>query len=339
MPYNPHHDPRFDSLPPLVQDPSRSEWPSTPFPPATTPLQFPSSPPPNHLDTSSPWGGYGAPAEHAAWGGAQGEPWGQTQSQPAWGMPQPHPQPESWPSVAELASSTDPFNTQARAQSAQPTAWGDPSSTGPTWGLQPTPSHSYHHHSLPTTPYNPFPDSLDHLRDDRGNLRPVNFVGGGGDSGGGLAPGPSTPGPIWGGALSGGTYEPRTDESSFNGAVQLWSPPAQTSASWSPGEAGYGGKVSRRGSKHHHSLGRASSLHSSISSQRLFDRPGSWRPDFKTPRSGLDAIMAKKKAKSFPQGASHSSFHSHAFISTSFPFISDYPCPSLFFQFQSYTYR
>lgn len=63
-------------------------------------------------------------------------------------------------------------------------------------------------------------------------------------------------------------------------------------------------------------------MHSSMSSQRLFDRPGSWRPDFKTPRSGLDAIISKKKAKSFPQGT----FLSQIFIYTSCPFIS-FPSP------------
>ena len=35
---------------------------------------------------------------------------------------------------------------------------------------------------------------------------------------------------------------------------------------------------------------------------RFFDRPGSWRPDFRMPRSGLEAVF-KKKGKTFSIGA------------------------------------
>lgn len=300
MAYNQYND-----LPPLVQDPSRSEWPSTPFRPAGSTLQFPPSPTiPPPLGNSA-WGGYGAPAEHAAWGGAQADAWGQPQQSQPWGQPQPQPQPEPWPPTAGGASAFDPFNAQGRPATTQPTSWGDPSSSGPSaWNQpqQPTPYH-YGQHSLPTTPANLFPGAGSDLRDEFGNIRPVAQGGGYGE---GMGMGTGAMG-VWG-PVSGGTYEPRTDESSFNGGMQLWASPAPTSASWpSPGGDDLTLGLRRPSSRQAQALGRAASMHSSVSSQsqRLFDRPGSWRPDFKTPRTGLDAIIQRKKGKPWTQGSSY----------------------------------
>ena len=108
------------------------------------------------------------------------------------------------------------------------------------------------------------------------------------------------------------TYEPRTSESAFNTAMQLHGggsvvspvvPPAayllsplQSSSSGSslyPPQSPLGGTLSRSLSAHP----------STERDARLYDRPGTWRPRFQMPRSGVSSLLPNlTRGKSFPPG-------------------------------------
>lgn len=115
------------------------------------------------------------------------------------------------------------------------------------------------------------------------------------------------------------TYEPRTSESAFNnsmllhgGAVTspppvvpptyLYSPPLSSSRSGGSSES-YSYTHSPSG------LSRSASLRPKERETWLYDRPGTWRPRFQMPRSGVGSIMQNfSRVKSFPPGASYDFF-------------------------------
>jgi len=108
------------------------------------------------------------------------------------------------------------------------------------------------------------------------------------------------------------TYEPRTSESAFNNSMMLHGgavtspapvvPPTylyspQLTSSRSGGSESYAYTQSPSG------LSRSTSLASHPKEREtwLYDRPGSWRPRFQMPRSGVGSIMQNfSRVKSFP---------------------------------------
>ena len=114
------------------------------------------------------------------------------------------------------------------------------------------------------------------------------------------------------------TYEPRTSESAFNNSMLLHGgavtspapvvPPAylyspQLSSSRSAGSESYTYTQSPS------MLSRSSSTRPKERETRLYDRPGTWRPRFQMPRSGVGSIMQNfSRVKSFPPGASYDYF-------------------------------
>jgi hypothetical protein len=114
------------------------------------------------------------------------------------------------------------------------------------------------------------------------------------------------------------TYEPRTSESAFNNSMLLHggavtSPPPvvpptylyspQLSSSRSGGSESYTYTQSPSG------LSRSASARPTERETWLYDRPGTWRPRFQMPRSGVGSIMQNfSRVKSFPPGASYDFF-------------------------------
>ncbi len=117
------------------------------------------------------------------------------------------------------------------------------------------------------------------------------------------------------------SYEPRTSESAFDnsmllhGAVTspvvpptyLYSPPLSSSISGGSGSYSYVQSPS--------ALSRSASARPKERETWLYDRPGSWRPRFQMPRSGVGSIMQNfSRVKSFPPGASYDYFFPLLFV-------------------------
>ncbi|KAI9511053.1 hypothetical protein F5148DRAFT_975823 [Russula earlei] len=100
------------------------------------------------------------------------------------------------------------------------------------------------------------------------------------------------------------TYEPRTSESAFNNSMQLYgggttSPVVPPAYLLSPqmSRSSSGGSFSQSPS----SLSRSSSTRPTERSTWLYDRPGTWRPRFQMPRSGVSSLMPSfTRGKGFP---------------------------------------
>src|SRR6266403_1447160 len=109
------------------------------------------------------------------------------------------------------------------------------------------------------------------------------------------------------------TYEPRTSESAFDNSMRLhggtvtspvvpptylFSPPLSSSRS--------GGSESYTYTQSPSSLSRSASARPKERETWLYDRPGSWRPRFQMPRSGVGSTMQNfTRVKSFPPGVSY----------------------------------
>ena len=107
------------------------------------------------------------------------------------------------------------------------------------------------------------------------------------------------------------TYEPRTSESAFDTAMQLHGggvvspvlPPA--SYLMSPHHSSSSGGSSLYPQSPSGTLSRSMSSHPTEREARLYDRPGTWRPRFQMPRSGVSSLLPSlNRGKSFPPGAS-----------------------------------
>jgi hypothetical protein len=105
------------------------------------------------------------------------------------------------------------------------------------------------------------------------------------------------------------TYEPRTSESAFDNSMQLYgggTSPAVVPAAYllSPvlSSSSSGGSYSQSPL----GLTRSTSTHPKERDVRLYDRPGSWRPHFQMPRSGVGSLMPTlSRMRKFPPGASY----------------------------------
>ena len=116
------------------------------------------------------------------------------------------------------------------------------------------------------------------------------------------------------------TYEPRTSESAFDNSMllhggpvtspvvpptYLFSPPLSGSRS---GESGSYTSYTQSPS----GLSRSNSARPRERETWLYDRPGTWRPRFQMPRSGVGSLVPNfSRVKSFPPGASYDSFSVH----------------------------
>ena len=109
------------------------------------------------------------------------------------------------------------------------------------------------------------------------------------------------------------TYEPRTSESAFDNSMQLYGggvtspvvPPASFLLSPVLSSSSSGGSYSQSPSGLIHST----STHPKERDVRLYDRPGSWRPRFQMPRSGVGSLMPSfSRMRNFPPGASYDFF-------------------------------
>jgi hypothetical protein len=117
------------------------------------------------------------------------------------------------------------------------------------------------------------------------------------------------------------TYEPRTSESAFNNSMLLHGgaitspgpvvPPTylyspQLSSSRSGGSESYTSYTQSPSG-----LSRSASSRPRERETWLYDRPGTWRPRFQMPRSGVGSIIQNfSRAKNFPPGASYDFFFS-----------------------------
>ena len=116
------------------------------------------------------------------------------------------------------------------------------------------------------------------------------------------------------------TYEPRTSESAFNnsmllhgGAVTSPAPVVPPTYLYSPqlSSSRSGGSESYTYSQSPSGLSRSASARPKDKETWLYDRPGTWRPRFQMPRSGVGSIMQNfARSKSFPPGASYDFFFS-----------------------------
>ena len=106
------------------------------------------------------------------------------------------------------------------------------------------------------------------------------------------------------------TYEPRTSESAFNTAMQLHGgsvispvvPPAAYLLS--PLQSSSSGSSLYPPQSPSGTLSRSISTHPTEREARLYDRPGTWRPRFQMPRSGVSSLLPNlARGKSFPPGA------------------------------------
>ena len=107
------------------------------------------------------------------------------------------------------------------------------------------------------------------------------------------------------------SYEPRTSESAFDTAMQLHGggvispvvPPAAYLSS--PYHSSSSGGSSSYPQSPSGTLSRSMSSHPTEREARLYDRPGTWRPRFQMPRSGVGSLLPNlTRGKSFPPGAS-----------------------------------
>jgi hypothetical protein len=110
------------------------------------------------------------------------------------------------------------------------------------------------------------------------------------------------------------TYEPHTSESAFNNSMTLHGIGGVTSPVVPP--ASYllspGLSSSSSGDSYSQSmppgLSRSSSHHPKEREVWLYDRPGTWRPRFQMPRSGVGSLMRNfSQMRNFPPGASYDS--------------------------------
>jgi hypothetical protein len=114
------------------------------------------------------------------------------------------------------------------------------------------------------------------------------------------------------------TYEPRTSESAFNNSMLLHGGAATSPAPVVPPAYLYSPALSSSrsaGSESYTYTQSPSALSRSVSTRPneretwLYDRPGTWRPRFQMPRSGVGSIMQNfSRVKSFPPGASYDFF-------------------------------
>lgn len=105
------------------------------------------------------------------------------------------------------------------------------------------------------------------------------------------------------------TYEPRTSESAFNNSMQLYgggvTSPVVPPASYllSPNHSSSSGGSSLYPQSPSGTLSRSFSAHPTEQEARLYDRPGTWRPRFQMPRSGVSSLIPSlNRGKSFPPG-------------------------------------
>jgi hypothetical protein len=103
------------------------------------------------------------------------------------------------------------------------------------------------------------------------------------------------------------TYEPRTSESAFNNSMQLYGgsfaspvvPPASYLLSPQPSYSS-GGSFPQSSP----GLSRSMSTRTTEREAWLYDRPGTWRPRFQMPRSGVSSLLPNlTRGKNFPPGA------------------------------------
>ena len=116
------------------------------------------------------------------------------------------------------------------------------------------------------------------------------------------------------------TYEPHTSESAFNnsmllhgGAVASPAPVVPPTYLYSPqlSSSRSGGSESYTYTQSPSGLSRSASARPTERETWLYDRPGTWRPRFQMPRSGVGSIMQNfSRVKSFPPGASYDLFFS-----------------------------
>lgn len=117
------------------------------------------------------------------------------------------------------------------------------------------------------------------------------------------------------------TYEPRTSESAFNnsmllhgGAVTSPAPVVPPTYLYSPqlsSSRSGGSESSYTYTQSPSGLSRSASARPKERETWLYDRPGTWRPRFQMPRSGVGSIMQNfSRVKSFPPGASYDFFFS-----------------------------
>jgi len=100
------------------------------------------------------------------------------------------------------------------------------------------------------------------------------------------------------------TYEPRTSESAFNNSMQLYGG-GVTSPVIPPASYLLSPQISRSSSGGSYPHSSASGLSRSASTKErgawLYDRPGSWRPRFQMPRSGVSSLVPSfTRGRSFP---------------------------------------
>ena len=103
------------------------------------------------------------------------------------------------------------------------------------------------------------------------------------------------------------TYEPRTSESAFDNSMQLYGggvtspvvPPASYLLSPVLSSSSSGGSYSQSPS----GLSRSTSTRPKERDVWLYDRPGSWRPRFQMPRSGVGSLVPNfSRMRNFPPG-------------------------------------
>jgi hypothetical protein len=110
------------------------------------------------------------------------------------------------------------------------------------------------------------------------------------------------------------TYEPRTSESAFDNSMrlhggQVTSPVVPPTYLFSPPLAGSRSGESESYTQSPSGLSRSASARPRERETWLYDRPGTWRPRFQMPRSGVGSIVQNfTRVKSFPPGASYDFF-------------------------------
>lgn len=105
------------------------------------------------------------------------------------------------------------------------------------------------------------------------------------------------------------TYEPRTSESAFDNAMQLHgagiTPPVVPPADYllSPQQSSSSGTSFPQSPS---GLSRSTSTRGTEGEVWLYDRPGTWRPRFQMPRSGVSSFLPSlTRGRSFLPGASY----------------------------------
>jgi hypothetical protein len=106
------------------------------------------------------------------------------------------------------------------------------------------------------------------------------------------------------------TYEPHTSSSAFDTAMQLHGggivSPVVPPASYllSPNHSSSSSGLSLYPQSPSGTISRSLSSHPTEREARLYDRPGTWRPRFQMPRSGVSSLLPSlNRGKSFPPGA------------------------------------